>query len=211
MYQDKMFIFGGNNGKYLNDLWVYKFDEQKGPVIPVHSLEDDMNNLLNNEKYSDVSFEVEGKKIFAHRNILAIRSNYFANLFDSGMRESTNNVIKMDDTASHAAVYTLLQYLYTGKVNVSADTAFEVMKLAEGYLLERLKFLCEEIVIQAIDIESAPSLLMEAEHYACTQLKLYCIEFIQLHKDSIDKEALKILPKELLLEIYLNEFKGLKK
>jgi len=50
-----------------------------------------------NEEESDISFKVEDKIIPAHKRILIQRSPYFASLFDSGMVESRQQVIEIND------------------------------------------------------------------------------------------------------------------
>lgn len=46
-------------------------------VISSNPLSEDMGQLINSSTYSDVSFMVEGRKIFAHKVVLAQRSGYF--------------------------------------------------------------------------------------------------------------------------------------
>jgi len=54
-------------------------------------------SLFLNEEQSDILFKVEGKIIPAHKSILTKKSRYFANLFKSGMVESRQQIIEMND------------------------------------------------------------------------------------------------------------------
>jgi len=49
------------------------------------------------EEESDISFKIEDKIIPAHKKILTQRSRYFANLFESGMVESRQQVLEIND------------------------------------------------------------------------------------------------------------------
>ena len=61
----------------------------KGP--PMTELSHDMRTLVNSDLFSDVTFEVEGHRIFAHKAVLACRSKYFHRMFCGGLREACDN------------------------------------------------------------------------------------------------------------------------
>ena len=175
--------------------------EQPVPEIPEETLKMDLGNLLNTPEFSDVVFLVENSKIFAHKNILSVRSEYFRSIFRSTMIESTSGEIKISEF-SYKSVYELLRYLYTGELNVGPEIALEVMKLSERYLLNRPKILCEMIVMEAIDFENACDLLMEADRYGCEKLKKFCIEFVVKNdKEVVNTETFLSLPKEIMVQI----------
>lgn len=50
-----------------------------------------------NEEASDITFKVQDKTLPAHKPILTQKSRYFANLFNSGMLESKQKTIEMND------------------------------------------------------------------------------------------------------------------
>ncbi len=53
------------------------------------------------EEESDISFKIDDQIIPAHKKILIPRSRYFANLFNSGMAESKQQVIEINDCEYH--------------------------------------------------------------------------------------------------------------
>ena len=71
-----------------------------------------MRNLVNAEEFSDVTFIVQDKPIYAHRAVLATRCDHFRAMFKSGMKESRSGEIVIPNTAHHTFLY-LLEYLYT--------------------------------------------------------------------------------------------------
>jgi len=84
------------------------------PVIR-NPLVEDFRFLLNNLELSDVTFEVEGKKLFAHRCILMARCEILERMVNGPMREGTDLLIPIEDT-SYQCFYSLLEYLYTEEV-----------------------------------------------------------------------------------------------
>ena len=55
----------------LNDFYRLKFLKAK---VPKQNVQQDIANLFNNETYSDLKIESEGKMIFVNKAILAIRN-----------------------------------------------------------------------------------------------------------------------------------------
>ena len=104
----------------------------------------ELKELINNEEFSDVTFIVEGRPIYAHRAILAQRSAHFAAMFRSGMRESTEREVQMH-SVSYAAFLLLMEYIYIDSVRVDAQYAIELFVVADLYQLDRLKETCNAV------------------------------------------------------------------
>jgi hypothetical protein len=49
----------------------------------------------------------------------------------------------------------LMEYLYTDDVQISVETAMELFQVADRFTIDRLKSLCEQEMLNAIDIETA--------------------------------------------------------
>lgn len=78
----------------------------------------DFKKLVNSQEFADIQFKVQDQTIYAHKNILSIRSIYFNRLFKSGMRESSDGIIHITDI-SYAGLIALLTFLYTNQLEVS--------------------------------------------------------------------------------------------
>lgn len=57
--------------------------------FPTTSLGDDLAQLVNGKEFSDVTFEVGGKQVFAHRAILCAWSEYFRAMFSEASEKFT--------------------------------------------------------------------------------------------------------------------------
>ncbi|VDO96632.1 unnamed protein product [Heligmosomoides polygyrus] len=103
---------------------------------------EDMDALISDRDLSDVTFVVEGERIHAHRVILAARCEYFRQgnasllpmLYD-GLKDSSEAEIQLEGTNA-LAFRTLLRYIYTGRVEVSAfevEELLAILRLAHEY------------------------------------------------------------------------------
>ncbi len=179
VYKNNLYIFGGYNGStVMNDMYKCRLQ----PIcVPRSSLSDDFRRLINDSSTSDVCFLVEGKEVYAHRAILAVRSEYFqAMLFNGHLSESSNGDIPIDiPDMSYHTFAKVLEYLYTDKVgDVSTELGIQLLIASELFLLGRLKAICEDIIRNEINLDNATSVLSASHQYNATGLKEIALEYI---------------------------------
>eukprot|EP00166_Cyanidium_caldarium_P000446 ctg_1172.g372 len=141
-------------------------------------------------------------RFFAHRVILAARSEYFANMFRSGLLESCSSTAHARLTipiadVSPSVFWAMLRYLYTGQVvfpdRLQADAsdaaasaeqrgrfALRLLQAADRFGLETLCSTCVSLVERAITIHNVAFVLeVSASGLQGTSgLKSYCLSFI---------------------------------
>jgi len=205
-----IYIFSGGSGRYFNDIWKYNLfsTENKDQFLTqgFSLFRDDMLKLLHqseeeNKAYSDISFIVEGKTLYAHKAILSARSDHFKRLFQTPMKESSGQV-EVGETR-YDVFRVLLEYLYTGDDRlITPETSVELLCLAEQYLLPHLKEICEDIAIDHIDKENAPFLLRTADLHSCEKLRRLAVEFCgKNHAQILANGGFKDFPQNLLLDV----------
>jgi hypothetical protein len=60
----------------------------------------------------------------------------------------------------------MMEYLYAGSIqNFNHNVALDLLGLADAYMLEGLKYLCENTLIHNVDNHNVCSLLIEANKY----------------------------------------------
>ncbi|DAZ93819.1 TPA: hypothetical protein N0F65_004208 [Lagenidium giganteum] len=115
----RLIVFGGSYGsEYLNDFYVLDTDPPPRAAVSYASssqiLQRSLRQFVNAEEFSDVSFLVEGRVIYAHRIILSLLSERFRGMFTSGFLESQQKQIVVPDIR-YAVFLKMMAYLYTGQ------------------------------------------------------------------------------------------------
>ena len=73
----------------------------------------------------------------------------------------------------------MMEYLYSGSINsFNAKVALDLLGLADAYMLEGLKYLCENTLMHNVDNENVCSLLIDANKYSANELKKFCQTFL---------------------------------
>ncbi|KDO32822.1 hypothetical protein SPRG_02515 [Saprolegnia parasitica CBS 223.65] len=161
------------------------------PSLLTSSYAADMRSLIDQPDFADVVFLVDGRRVHAHRAILAARSDHFKAMFCSGMREARELEV---------------HYMYNDAVDVpTPELAIELYAAADMYTLDRLKGLCELVVQKGLAVENAGVLLSAADELHATRLRDLCMHFIVRHFDTVTKtEGFQLLSRDLILETLQN-------
>ena len=83
-------------------------------VEELHILSEDIGKLFENDSYSDITLNIEGTHIQAHKVILATRSSYFYSLFYGGFKGSNSEAVDLSSETPLDAFRIILRYIYTG-------------------------------------------------------------------------------------------------
>merc|ERR1712157_431856 len=152
-----------------------------------------MRDMVNESEFSDVTFIVEDRNIYAHKTILANRCEHFAAMFRSGMRESHETEIPLPNV-SYAVFLLVLEYLYTDSVKIPLEHAVDLFLIAEFYQITRLKEMCTVVVRRNLNADNASTLLQSAHENHCLIVKDLCMEYIVANFDIISKsEDIKVI------------------
>jgi hypothetical protein len=73
----------------------------------------------------------------------------------------------------------MMEYLYSGSIqNFNAKVALDLLGLADAYMLEGLKYLCENTLMHNVDNDNVCALLIDANKYSAHELKKFCQTYL---------------------------------
>ena len=104
-----------------------------------------------NEQFCDVILEVgsgdDQALLKAHRVVLCAASPFFYNALNSDMKDKKEGVIRLEET-SKAVMEEVLEYLYTGHIDINENSAnFDLIAAADYFVMPSLKALCSKIIL----------------------------------------------------------------
>jgi len=105
--------------------------------------------IFNANTYSDITLIVEGKQIYAHKVILALRNDKFRAMFDSNFKESTQKELLIENF-SYNITLLFIKYLYTDTVGITIENVFELLECANYYNCTQLLRKCEIFIISTV-------------------------------------------------------------
>ncbi|KAK1612809.1 hypothetical protein QYE76_036482 [Lolium multiflorum] len=152
--------------------------------VPPSEMQQHFSSLLLSEEGADVTFDVSGEKIAAHRCVLAARSVVFKAELFGNMKEGmpTTSVIEVEDM--DAQVFrAMLSFIYSDSLpEVKEEDDYvmwqHLLIAADRYDLLRLRLICEEKLCEYLDVSAVPTILALAEQHSCRGLKERCLAFL---------------------------------
>lgn len=191
MIDRRLVIFGGSHGsKYLGEMFVLDTDPVPTPLVSAPScvqlVGSHLRQYLDREEFADVTFIVENKPVHAHRLVLSISSDRFRAMFSSGFREMSEREIYIEE-GSYSIFKLMMEYIYTGEppyvLQVGSQTdpmvAAELLVLADQYMLDHLKQLCEARLTEEVREDTVDSILELAERSNAWQLRGVCGHYMR--------------------------------
>lgn len=159
--------------------------------------------LAGSNPSADLTLRLEetgiSRSFRVHRSILSCRSAKFKGMLEGSFAESSQSVIDLDGLASSTnSLEKLIHYLYLDELELSGDTAVDLLGLASEcswrhrYLLlaffslsatdmlPHLFTLCEKYISENLSEDTACELLRVADMLSAPQLKRAILHFIKL-------------------------------
>ena len=194
---------------YFNDLiFIYNIDEiwvehrsvkeediAKDQAIITNAFAEQFRCVLESGAHSDLIFIVGEDKIEipAHRAILSARSHYFQAMLkeEGAMKESVDGIVR---TEQDPIIFRrMLEFIYTNTVRgletASPSEVIALLMLANEYLLDDLRKLCEKTATHIISIENIGRLLLLSDGHNASCLREACAEFVRENKLLLAQDA----------------------
>ncbi|XP_065866683.1 BTB/POZ and MATH domain-containing protein 4 [Euphorbia lathyris] len=145
--------------------------------------------LLENMEGSDVTFNVAGEMIRAHKLVLAARSPFLRSQFFDDKEEDKEEVHITD--LEPKVFKAMLHFMYwdvltedvdkekstSSCVLVSETLTAKLLAAADKYGLDRLRLMCESHLCKDISVDSVASILALADCHHAMELKAVCLRF----------------------------------
>jgi len=131
-----------------------------------NSLKTSFLTLLNSGIFSDTTLKLENELIKAHKCILVSRSPKFNAMFTSNLLEAQTNTVVVDCKNSEL-FKCMLRWMYCGEIKFPEDIfeVFDLMLLADEYLINDLKQKCEEDMFAKLNETNIVKMLILAEKH----------------------------------------------
>ena len=88
-----------------------------------------MNRLRKDGILCDVTITVGGRKIHAHKNVLAATCPYFEKMFTGGLSESNQSEVTIREV-DEEAMETLIEFCYTSSIEVEKSNVQDLLAAA---------------------------------------------------------------------------------
>ena len=132
-----------------------------------------LQKLRQNDEYTDVTLQSGDVNIPCHRNVLAAASEYFKAMFQCGLKESTVQLTMEPET-----LRSVVDYIYTGQIELTVDNVENLVKSADVLSLECLKTTCADFMISQVDPHNCFQLCRFSTLYRLDQLQKVTRQFI---------------------------------
>lgn len=144
-----------------------------------HSLKmhEDYEKLFETGLCSDVVFIADGKELRLHKSVLMARSSVFEATFSHSMKESANNAVEVEDVR-YEVLRELFRYIYAGQANGIENFADDLLVVAERYLVQGLKTMCEEVLCKNLTFDNVLGYLSLADTNNAPDLESQAISFV---------------------------------
>uniref|UniRef100_A0A673A5H1 BTB domain-containing protein n=1 Tax=Sphaeramia orbicularis TaxID=375764 RepID=A0A673A5H1_9TELE len=134
--------------------------------------------------YPDICFRVNGYSFLCHKAFFCGRSDYFKALLNDHFSEGeklqshpSTSVITLHNI-SHDIFIHVLFYIYTDDTELTMDSVFDVLCVADMYLLPGLKRLCGKTLAKATCEENVLFLWKTAKLFRLSRLEDHCTEYM---------------------------------
>jgi hypothetical protein len=138
----------------------------------------DLENMVNCEEFSDVWFEIEGKRLCAARYILSARSEYFYKLLLGNMKEANKQEVVQIHSTTYSAFKAVILYLYTGTLcQLDVELSLQMLRLAHLYLIYDLEEELQSYLLCHISDLNANDILLISHELELKSLKDYALNY----------------------------------
>ena len=158
---------------------------------------------LNIERRQDYLCDItlvskDNRELKAHRNVLSAASPFFSKLLQSDMKENQEGIVRFEEI-SGSVIEDVLQFIYTGTVEVTQENSKELIAAGNYLIIPGLKTASGRFLEREMSHINCISTFYLAEKYDCDELITNSRRFIHENIVSVAKldEFLHLEAKEI--------------
>ncbi|XP_074604931.1 kelch-like protein 28 isoform X3 [Brevipalpus obovatus] len=137
-----------------------------------------MDFMRKNDRLCDVSLEVKGSHLKAHKVVLCATSAYFDAMFNTDeMVERTKSVITLHDI-DFDALKLLVDYAYTGQIVISEDNVQLLLPAASLLQINTVREACCKFLLCQLEPSNCLGIRHFADAYSCEELYTTSDKFV---------------------------------
>ena len=141
--------------------------------------------LRTQDHLCDITLMTQDDKEFkAHRNVLSAASPFFCKLLQSDMKESREGIVQFEEI-SGAVMEDVLEFFYTGSVEVTQENSEDLISAANYFLIPGLKTVSGRFIERQMSESNCISTFYFAEMYQCDELITNTRKFIHANFASV--------------------------
>ncbi|XP_072020995.1 kelch-like protein 28 [Amphiura filiformis] len=163
-----------------------------------------LHRLQQNRTLCDITIKVGDISFEAHKAVLASNSDFFHTMFTSGFQESHASEVTI--TGKPEAFQILLDFSYSGKLDVPSDEAtavMDILKMAHYLQYNLVVIKCEEMLLQIFNqfntMKDVLQIVSACDVFGLCKLKTRCIQYLAQNFDE-SEEFLQGMTSELIAE-----------
>lgn len=149
--------------RYKSNCYLYR------PKDHFSELFSHISKHRKNDIFCDITIIVADKKYRAHKIVLTAASPYFEAMFLSGMAESHQDSVELQNIDS-AAFEAILDMIYGGEIFISVVTVQSILFAASIFQIDHLKMACSDFLIKELTPLNCLGIKMFAEVHGCYNL-----------------------------------------
>ena len=148
----------------------------------------------------------DDRELKAHRNVLSAASPFFCKLLKSEMKENREGIIRFEEI-SGCVMEDVLEFIYTGTVEVTQENAKELIAAGNYLIIPSLKTVSGRFLQGEMSNTNCISTFYFAEKYDCVELIRNSRKFVHKHFASVGEmdEFLSLEAKEVAVWISSDE------
>jgi len=134
------------------------------------------------QKDCDIFFEVEGKKIGAHKFIVTLNGQGVIENASGQLQDKGPILI---DGVSFDCFISVLRYMYCGEVSNWKDNTIPLLHASKQFKMQDLEKDCVDLIKKAINVENVCTVMEEAINFGSMDLQQSCLEIFSEETDFV--------------------------